>query len=277
MYKNQLGEYDICRKPVSFLKYEHKNQQALAINSIWVVSEFNNRNSLFYYFLQRNMRSGRKLHCLKILNLVLRLMRFYAVYFYNKHKDYEMFADGFFFDIGDIKLYSKSLPSFSLKLENEYKGKHKTKRKFIYPVFLERHKSQINELALWLKRSSYKYSYRDYSVRLSIIFFNLIYFLESSKNKISILNNRIFNLQKSSKRFFISEKKLSKDVMPIDEYKKLLWKITLERLKIRVRYRVDEYYRKLVFRYQDDTDYLYQHTLDRVQMRKYIRRFGKSK
>lgn len=133
----------------SFLtKYELKN--AKNFNNIFPSFNyrFENTNNLFYFFVQRNMKAGCKLKNCKIVFNILRLIERYSQYFYYKKNKNSKFKSSFNYNLYFIKRYFKFLPNFTLRLENEYKGKHKTKRKFMYPVFLEDKKSQINELSL---------------------------------------------------------------------------------------------------------------------------------
>lgn len=75
-------------------------------------------------------------------------MEKYRQYFYYKRSKYAQFKSSLDYNLCFLKRYIKCLPNFTLRLENEYKGKHKTKRKFMYPVFLEEQHAQINELSL---------------------------------------------------------------------------------------------------------------------------------
>ena len=132
----------------SLIKYERVNKYVVDDIIKRSGSLYNNDDNLFYYFVQRNIKDGKKLKYCNIMFNVLKLLQRYSQYGYyqsNKHYRYE---PGFNYYFCTLKRYIKFLPNFTLKLENEYKGKHKTKRKFMYPVFLETLKSQLNELSL---------------------------------------------------------------------------------------------------------------------------------
>lgn len=173
-------------------------------NSFFLLDDYLNENSLYYYIVQRSLRAGLKLRFLHHFFKTLRLLHFYNYFFFNKQKRYYRFYDGLSFDNSYIMQYSKVFPTFSLRLDNEYKGKHKTKRKYIYSTFLKRKKSQLFELALWFNRISYKYKYRNYSTRLSVILFNFFYYFDTAFDKIGELNDKIYALQRKGGRIFIS-------------------------------------------------------------------------
>lgn len=226
--------------------------------------------------MQRNIKAGCKLKYCKIVFNILRLIERYSQYFYYKKNKNSKFNSSFNYNLYFIKRYFKFLPNFTLRLENEYKGKHKTKRKFMYPVFLEDKKSQINELSLWFKQISFKYKYRSFCTRLSIIFFNYIYFLNTKNSKIGILINKIFTLQKGNSKIFITDDKVGRDFLLSDTYKKTLWRLTFDRLKIKLRRKVDWYYRTLFFKYKDNISYLARHSIVKVQAVKYLKMLQKS-
>lgn len=130
------------------LKYKSKNIQNFSNISNQINGRFENTNNLLYYFVQRNIKAGQKLKYCNIAFNVLRLLQKYSQYIYYKKGKNSKFSSSFDYTLCFLKRYLKFLPNFTLRLENEYKGKHKTKRKYMYPVFLETHKSQINELSL---------------------------------------------------------------------------------------------------------------------------------
>ncbi len=168
------------------------------------IDDYDNKNSLYYYFIQRNLRAGKKLKCMRYFFKAISLLQLYNYYFYNKKKNAFRFYEGFGFENSFIDQYKKAYPTFALRLENEYKGKHKTKRKFMYPIFLERQKSQLNELVLLFKRISFKYKYRLFQTRLSIILFNFFYYHNTAFDKISRLNEKIYSLQRRGGKTFVN-------------------------------------------------------------------------
>ena len=134
--------------PEVFNKYQTTNFKSFVYNAKESIIYFENKNNFYYYFVQRNLCSGKKLSCLNQLLLSLKLLKYYSLFFFNKFEKLTRFSNKFNHDFAFIKQYKTLLPVFSLRLQNEYKGKHKTKRKFMYPILLEREKSQIFELAL---------------------------------------------------------------------------------------------------------------------------------
>ena len=146
----------------------------------------------------------------------------------------------------------------------------------MYPVFLETTKSQINELSLWFKRISFKYKYRSFCTRLSIIFFNYIYFLHSKLNKINLLSNKIFSMQKGSKKIFITDDKAGRDFLLSKAYKKTLWKLTFNRLKIKLKPKIDWYYKTLVHKYKNNMGYVARHSTRIIKVDKYLKMLQKS-
>ena len=260
----------------SLLKYEQINKNVADDNIKRFSSLYNNENNLFYYFVQRNIKDGKKLKYCNIMFNVLKLLQRYSQYGLYQNSRHYRFEPGFNYYFCVLKRYLKFLPNFTLKLENEYKGKHKTKRKFMYPVFLETLKSQLNELSLWFKRISYKYKYRDFSTRLSIIFFNYIYFLGSKINKITVLSNKIFTMQKGSSRIFLTDDKAGRDFLLSDTYKKTLWKLTFNRLRIKLRPKVDWYYRSLFYAHKNNLGYIAKHSLNAIKVDKYLKILQKS-
>jgi hypothetical protein len=146
----------------------------------------------------------------------------------------------------------------------------------MYPVFLETIKSQLYELSLWFKRISFKYKYRDFSTRLSIIFFNYIYFLESKLNKITTLSNKIFTMQKGSSRIFLTDDKAGRDFLLSDTYKKTLWKLTFNRLRIKLRPKIDGYYRSLIYANKNNLSYIAKHSISVIKVDKYLKILQKS-
>lgn len=237
---------------------------------------YDNNNNIFYYFVQRNIKDGKKLKYCNIMFNVLKLLQRYSQYGYYQSSKHYRFESGFNYYFCTLKRYLKFLPNFTLKLENEYKGKHKTKRKFMYPVFLETLKSQLYELSLWFKRISFKYKYRDFSTRLSIIFFNYIYFLESKLNKISTLSNKIFVMQKGTSRIFLTDDKAGRDFLLSDTYKKTLWKLTFNRLRIKLRPKIDWYYRSLIYANKNNLGYIARHSISAIKVDKYLKILQKS-
>jgi len=231
---------------------------------------------LLYHFVQRNVKAGQKLKYCSIAFNILRLLQKYSQYMYYKKGKNSKFLSSFDHTLCFLKRYLKFLPNFTLRLENEYKGKHKTKRKFMYPVFLETYKSQINELSLWFKRISFKYKYRNFYTRLSIIFFNYIYFLNTKFNKIMVLSNKIFTMQKGTKKIFVTDDKASRDFLLSDTYKKTLWKLTFNRLRIKLRTKVDWYYRSLFYLHRNDVGYIARHSITAVKADKYLKMLVKS-
>ncbi len=132
----------------SFEKYQTINNKSFLYNREDYALRFSNINNLYYYYVQRNLKSGHKLRCLNQLSNTLRLLKYYSLYFSNKYNSLFRFQDGFHTNFLLAQQYKTNFPIFSLRLQNEYKGKHKTKRKFMYPIFLEKEKSQLFELAL---------------------------------------------------------------------------------------------------------------------------------
>lgn len=116
--------------------------------SLFDDKDYFNENSIYHYFIRRNLRAGLKLRCLHHFFKSLRMLRFYNYYFFNKVKHNYKFSLGFDFENSFLAQYEKDFPMFSIKLDNEYKGRHKTKRKYMYSVFLERLRSRCFELVL---------------------------------------------------------------------------------------------------------------------------------
>lgn len=260
----------------SLIKYEKKNKYIINDNIKRSNYIYDNEKNIFYYFVQRNVKDGKKLKYCNILFSVLKLMQRYNQYGHYCSSKYSRFEAGFNYYNCFLKRYLKFLPNFTLRLENEYKGKHKTKRKFMYPVFLETLKAQVNELSLWFKRISFKYKYRSFSTRLSIIFFNYIYFLNSKLNKIAVLSNKIFTMQKGSSRIFLTDDKAGRDFLLSDTYKRTLWKLTFNRLRIKLRPKIDWYYRSLFYTHKNNLGYIAKHSIGAIKVDKYLKILQKS-
>lgn len=146
----------------------------------------------------------------------------------------------------------------------------------MYSVFLDSFRSKINELSLWFKRISFKYKYRNFNTRLSIVFFNYIYFLHSKFNKVFNLGNTIFNMQRSSKKFFLSDRGGTESISSPDTYKKALVYITRNRLKIKLRPKIDLYYKSIVYMYKDNLSYVMKHSFGKIKIEKYLKMLYKS-
>lgn len=233
---------------------------------------FDNKSNIYYYYVQRNLKSGNKLRCLNQLSYSIKLLKYYSSYFFHKYNNITRFRNGFHLDFALIKQYKAIFPTFSLRLQNEYKGKHKTKRKFMYPVLLEWEKSQLFELALWFKRISLKYKYRHYSTRLSIILFNFFFYFNTRYDKICELNKKIYAKQRGSKRLFIVDADKRVDSKYLTNYKKMLWKSTMKRLHTHYLNRINQYYFNLVTLHKNKINYLLKHTVNRVELSKQIKR-----
>lgn len=146
----------------------------------------------------------------------------------------------------------------------------------MYSEFLDSFRSKINELSLWFKRISFKYKYRNFNTRLSIVFFNYIYFLHSKYNKVFKLSNTIFSMQRSSKKFFLSDKGETESNLSSDSYKKALVHITRNRLKVKLRPKIDSYYKSIVYIYRDNLSYIMRHSFGKIKIEKYLKMLYKS-
>lgn len=254
-----------------FKKYRDTNINSFSYNAEESIVYYDNKNNFYYYFVQRNLRSGKKLSCLNQLLLSLKLLKYYSLFFFNKFGELTRFHNRFNYDFAFIKQYKSLLPVFSLRLQNEYKGKHKTKRKFMYPILLEREKSQIFELMLWIKRISLKYKYRFYFTRLSVIFFNFFYYFNTKYSKIEMLNKKIYSRQRGLKRLFITDFEQKIDSKSLLNYKKLLWKSTLNRLQTQYSNRINQYYYNLLSVNKSRINYVVSHSLNRQELTKRMR------
>lgn len=251
-----------------FERYQIINNNSFISSKDDSISRFDNKNSIYFYFVQRNLRDGKKLKCLNQLFLSLKLLKYFSLYFLNKYNNLSRFQNGFHHNFAVARQYKSVLPTFTLRLQNEYKGKHKTKRKFMYPLLLEWEKSQFFELSLWLKRIALKYKYRHYSTRLSVILFNFFFYFNTKYDKISGLNKKIYTKQRGLKRLFIVDSAKKVDSKYITNYKKLLWKSTLKRLNTHYLNRVNHYYFNLLSVNKDKIDYITTHSLNREELMK---------
>lgn len=261
-----------------FEKYQIINNKSFIYDRENSIFQFDNNNTIYYYYVQRNLKAGKKLKCLNQLLSSVKLLKYFSLYFSHKYNNNIVrFQNGFHSNFALINQYKTVFPTFSLRLQNEYKGKHKTKRKFMYPILLEWEKSQLFELTLWFKRISLKYKYRYYSTRLSIILFNFFFYFNTKYDKIDELNKKIYAKQRGSKRLFIVAPDKRVDSKYIVNYKKLVWKSTLKRLNTHYLNRINQYYFNLVTVHKNKIDYILNHSLNKIELTKYIKRLKLNK
>lgn len=120
-----------------FEKYQIINNKSFVYDKENSIFRFDNNNTIYYYYVQRNLKAGEKLKSLNHLLSSIKLLKYFSSYFSHKYNNVVRFQNGFHSDFALINQYRTIFPTFSLRLQNEYKGKHKTKRKFMYPILLE--------------------------------------------------------------------------------------------------------------------------------------------
>lgn len=267
---------DYWYKPNDFLINYYRDNE-LNFDFLMFDGEYENTNTLYHFFIQRNLRAGKKLRCMRYLFKTINLLHMYNYYFYNRREDNYRFFQGFSFEDSFVEQYREAYPVFALRLASEYKGKHKTKRKFMYPIYLEREKSRLNELALLFRRISFKYKYRFYHTRLSVILFNFIYYHNSLHDRIIRLNEKVQSVQRRGSRTYVNFDVKKIDLRTEREIRQQLWRNTLARLKVKVRIGINDYYSRLVFKYRNNLGYLYRHSEGNNQIRRLIKLYLSNK
>jgi uncharacterized protein VirK/YbjX len=110
------------------------------------MSRYDNNLNFCYYIVQKLFKHGKKLKLCRILFDVIRLFRKYSYYGFCRHKKYYNFRNLFNHDSNLMSCFRSQLPIFSLKLENEYLGKRKTRKKIMKPFIVISNKSKVFEL-----------------------------------------------------------------------------------------------------------------------------------
>jgi hypothetical protein len=102
-------------------------------------------------------------------------------------------------------------------------------------------------------------------VRFSIILFNIFFYSNSNCDIIKHIRSDLKSV-KNKKKIYVGTES---EIKAMNYFKKVLWQLTMDRLKIKIRPTVDNYFKKICLKYHKNPDYIHDHMLIRISLKKY--------
>lgn len=253
-----------------------KNKELLIDNHLWSYNHYDNKLNFYYFIIQKLIKNGHRLKSHKIIFKVLNSIFLYSRFLVKKlylltgkkirRKILRKLKFPLKYKFMLTEHYKNKFPAFSVRLVNEYKGKHRTKKKLLKPFFIERENARIFELITWLKRISFRYRYRSFYLRFCLILFNFLFLFNTKSDKLKPIFNNLSSLKKNKQKIYVQTDKEAKATR---YYKKVLWQLTLDRLRIRILPLFDRYYKRLCLKYYKTPSYIHNHMIKKKSLKRY--------